>query len=222
MKRLSLCTGARSLSSHILHIFSAFLVFAAMSLGVSLFGNQAQAQDSPWEISVGGGYGGQLDGEWAHDSYPTHFDHGFTLMASAGYRFTDWFSLNLEQSIIRGYNRDDIDHFNADYGGDESYDSWTLGETAVTVKFIYTNDAKNIDLYLKLGAGMYYGTMYNNHDINDDNYGREGHGIQWSIPMGIGANFYFTDHLGIGFDAQYDMVFIYGHLKTTAHLAMRF
>ncbi len=195
-------------SNHISMVMFVALFFA-MCFGLTTFASNAQAEDYRWEISVGGGYGGYMDYDRAHDSYDTHFDHGFALMVTAGYRFTNWFSLNVEQSLIRGWRSDG-------FGGEHEMHTpsdWVVGDTALTAKFIYQNDAKDFEAFFKIGVGGVYG----NSDIR-----------ALSIPLGVGVNYYFNTHVGLGFDVQYDVGFAdfvfldWSYLKATLHVAFRF
>lgn len=203
----------------------SILFFAVAGLGISAFGSTALAQDSKWELQIGGGYVGAIDDEWVHNSYDTHVDSGFGFMVSAGYRFKDWFSLNLEQSLNQTYSNGSIDHYNIDHGMDEAYDYYLFGETAITVKFLYINSSKDFEFYGKIGAGMYYGKSYNNIKRRGVSYDEriDDHFFAY-LPIGIGMNYYFNDHLGIGLDAQYDFTVLdsLGFIKTTLHLAWRF
>ena len=192
----------------------------AVCFGIVISAKYAQAQDvTGWELNVGTGYNGTWDNEWAHNSYPAHFDHGIAVMASAGYRFTNWFSLNLEQTVAWEESRTDIDHYEVDYGGDQSYESATISETAATVKFIYLNNAKNFEMYFKLGLGALIQVGHNSHENGCDKAT-----LIWYLPIGVGMNLFFTDKLGLGFDTEWDSatLILDGKFKTTAHLAVRF
>ena len=202
--------------------FLALSVLAVTMFVISFFGENAQAQDTGWELTVGAGYSGYIDYDWAHggSDYKTHVDSGLAVMVNAGYRFTDWFSLNLEQSFLETWYSKTL--YNPGH-----YRTSVFGETALTVRFSYINDAKNLELYLKFGAGAFYGTHYGSYDGWDgDRYttvdGDYSSHITWVIPMGIGVNYYFNDQYGFGVDVQYDLFYGDGYLKVVPHFSIRF
>lgn len=172
----------------------AIIIFVMMGVGISSFSSNAQAQDSGWEFNVGAGYA----------SYMLIYNPGGALLVSGGYRFTDWFSLNLEQSVYMLSGGNMFDHY------DEDADYCVLGDTTLTTKFIWLNDARNFELYFKIGAGIIYP-------------GDEDFPVLWSFPVGVGGNYYFTENLGLGMDIQYNLEFWWtGMFKAGVHLAMRF
>ena len=179
----------------------------AMGAGITAFENDAQAQAYGMELNDpempqahhGRDYGWELDVGLGFGSWCVVYNPGIALTLSGGYRFTDWFSLNLEQSYMRlAYEGDDDHRYH--FGLD-------IMETVLTTKFIWINDAQNFELYLKLGAGFVVIGWLD---------------VFWSLPTGIGMNYYFTDTLGIGLDVQYHWTFEYGTFKTVLHLAVRF
>ncbi len=174
------------------HVFTCVLVLlfcAAMGVGMTAFEEKAYAIGNGWELDVGIGYG----------SWCVKYNPGFAVMLNGGYRFTDWFSLNLEQTYL-GLNYESDDDHKYHFG-------LHVMETVLTTKFIWLNDAKNLELYLKIGAGLVV------IDFQD---------VFWSLPTGIGMNYYFNDTLGIGLDVQYNWTFLTGTFKSVIHLAIRF
>ncbi len=177
-----------------LRFISAIVFFVMMGLGLSSFSQDAQAQDttSGWELNVGAGFG----------SWAVIYNPGVAFMVSAGYRFNDWFSLNLEQSV---YVLSDEKYDKRD----KRNDLFAAGDTTLTTKFIWLNDARDFELYFKVGAGIVY--------VPDNN----STSVLWSIPTGIGGNYYFTEKLGLGLDVQYNWTLLEGMFKAVLHLAVR-
>ncbi len=199
-------------------LVTVIALFLALCFGLTALVSDVQAQEGEnaqiqeidvvptlwnegWEFSIGGGFGGLYDVSF-DESMPEHLDYGFTFMGSLGYRFNSWFSLNFEQSVIHDWKR---------FADPEEKNTMTVVESVVTVKFIYANRARDIEFYVKLGAGLVYGSDY-----------VDPLGCIWSIPMGIGMNFFITDNIGLGFDLQYEMIIIEGFLKGALHLAFRY
>lgn len=172
---------------------------------------------------MGAGYAGSVDYDWAHNDYNTHFDHGYTFMVSAGFRFTDWFSLNLEQSLQQQFYAEGC------HGGTGNHcahleDGYLIaGTTSATVKFLYLNDSRNFELYFKLGVGVGYFSEHFCSDALIDDIDIQTY-VDLVASAGIGMNVYFTELLGMGLDIQYDWMPWTGiqTLKTIAHLAVRF
>lgn len=178
-----------------LRFISAIVFFVMMGLGISSFSSDAQAQDNStgWELNVGAGFG----------SWAVIYNPGVSFMVSGGYRFTDWFSLNLEQSVyVLSEDKSDKNEKKTDF--------FAAGDTTLTTKYIWLNDARNFELYFKIGAGILY--VPDNQIIS----------VLWSIPTGIGGNYYFSETLGIGLDVQYNWTFLSGMFKAALHLAVRF
>ena len=178
-----------------LRFISAIVFFVMMGLGISSFSSDAQAQDiTGWELNAGVGFG----------SWALIYNPGFSFMVSGGYRFTDWFSLNLEQSVYvlseEKYDEDE-EHKKNDF--------LVFGDTTLTTKFFWLNDAKNFEVYVKAGAGVIY---------VPDNYSTA---VFWSLPTGIGGNYFFNEKLGLGLDVQYNWTFWTGAFKALLHLAVR-
>ena len=210
-------------SSLILRMVGSLLVALTVYLGLSMFSTEAHAQDWSWEFNLGAGYVGSIDNEWVHESYPLHLDHGFDIMLSAGVRLNRWFSMNFDQSFVRGYERTDINHYNWDAGDDESYKSSFYAKSAFTTKFIYLNSTNSFEAYLLIGAGIKYGARYDSNSHESEKKGKNDPLFGFYFPLGIGMNYYFTKGVGIGLDAQYHtLLFIYGDIVTNLHLAIRF
>ena len=208
------------------------VIYLCVFVFICLFSLNAQAQDTGWELTVGVGYGGYLHSDVIHWAIPTHFDSGLSVMAIAGYRFTDWFSLQIEQTYMQIWDRKDVDSVN-EMMEDEHHETSAIGETALTVKFIWLNDARNFELYLKFGFGTFYGKEFNqfehywNYSNGKDELkyhitDKDSSFVTWSIPIGVGLNYYFNDMYGIGVDIQYDFILECGYYKVNPHFAIRF
>ena len=88
-------------------------------------------------------------------------------------------------------------------------------------------------MYLKFGFGTFYGKEFNQFEhywdysngkdelkyhITD----KDSSFVTWSIPIGVGLNYYFNDMYGIGVDIQYDFILECGYYKVNPHFAIRF
>lgn len=203
--------------SPVLSAVLSLMFLIVLGLGMTAFERTALAQDTGWELTVGGGYSGWLDADpmFNGQGYSPHVDHGFSVMMTGGYRFKDWFSLNLEESFIAGYPNDNYNHRTE--SGSIVFGKVFLNETSLFVKFIWMNDSKDFEMYCKLGLGIVVGKVYPSRPKYDDDTW-----IKWNLPIGIGMNYFFTDQLGIGFDAQYDFWAVSGFIRAMAHVAVRF
>ena len=121
-------------------------------------------------------------------------ENGIYTVVRGGYRMTDWFSLNVEQAFMPYF-----------YEQDGSSKRNYLGNTSVILKFIWINDDRDFEMYFKLGGGVFYSKHKS---------------VMWTVPTGIGMNYYFNDQVGMGIDVQYDWG--WGWLTTDVHVAVRF
>ena len=201
-------------------VFSAVLslmFLIVLGLGMTAFERTALAQDTGWELTVGAGYSMWLDsGVPTMSPVDAHVDHGFSIMLTGDYRFKDWFSFGFETSFIAGFPNDNYSHRDIE-SGNYWFGKVYLNETSAIVRFIWTNDSKDFEMYCKLGLGFTVGKLYPKNNEADDQIW-----FLYNIPIGVGLNYYFTDQLGIGLDVQYDFFLVDGFIRTMAHVAMRF
>ena len=171
------------------------LLFAAC-LGLATPSN-AEARG---DIEVGAAFG------WiglVHDAEDIY--NGFTFSIDAGYRFTDWVGLYIEQDLGGIWHEDD-DHVNGFYGA-----------TLVEGKFIYA--VNSLELFGKVGLGATY------VDVDYDGYG-DWDNAWFAIRLGIGATYMIGSNWGLGLNFDWTPGFdddvVMHFIKLQLHLAFKF